>query len=624
MQSHQQATLPALTIGAMGVVFGDIGTSPLYAIKESFGSAGGIALTEANILGVLSMIFWSILVVMSIKYAAVMMRADNNGEGGMIALLALNLRRKNMTRQQKLWLVSLGFIGASLFFGDGIITPAISVLSAVEGLSIATHIFDPYIIPIVISILIGLFLVQKKGSGQMGKFFGPITLLWFLCLGMWGLLSIIQNPIVLSMVSPHWALAFIAHDPMVAFFVMGAVVLTITGGEALYADMGHFGKLPIRLAWYVVAMPCLLLSYAGQGALLLREPEAIANPFYLLVPSWALYPMIVFATIAAVIASQAVITGVFSVARQAMYLGYLPRLSILHTSESQEGQIYIPFINWLMLVLIILIVLIMQSSSNLASAYGVAVTLTMLCDSLLLGALVYGIWRWAWWKIALVVMPFLIIDLLLVGATAMKIPSGGWVTISIGAIVFVLMMTWKRGRELLFVRLQKETLPLDLFINHIGNSAHVVTGTAVFMVSTQQVVPHALLHNLKHNKVLHERNVLMTVSTRDIPYVPISEQVEIEQLSPYFWRVVVAYGFKEQPNVPEILQHAFSTVDQPIDMMQTSFFVSRERLFSTEQAGMARWREKLFITMSRNTSSVSDFFQIPPNRVVEMGSQIEI
>ncbi|MEC7120515.1 MAG: potassium transporter Kup [Pseudomonadota bacterium] len=624
MQATQRASLPLLTLGAMGVVFGDIGTSPLYAIKESFGAAGGIDLTQANILGVLSMIFWSILMVMSIKYAAIIMRADNNGEGGMIALLALNLRRKGMSKNQRLLLVALGFIGASLFFGDGIITPAISVLSAVEGLSIATAIFDPYIVPIAIAILVGLFLVQKKGSGQMGKYFGPITLVWFMCLGMWGLLSIVQNPVVLGMVSPHWALMFIWHDPMMAFLVMGAVVLTITGGEALYADMGHFGKVPIRLAWYFVAMPCLLLSYAGQGALLLRDPTAIANPFYLLVPSWALYPMIMFATVAAVIASQAVITGVFSVARQAMYLGYLPRLSIKHTSESEEGQIYIPFLNWLMLVLIILIVLLMQNSSNLASAYGVAVTLTMLCDTLLVIALMYGIWRWAWWKIALVAVPFLLIDLLLVSATAMKIPSGGWITILIGSVVFVLMMTWKRGRELLFKRLQQETLPLDLFINNIGNNAHIVTGTAVFMVSTQKVVPHALLHNIKHNKVLHERNVLMTLVTRDVPYVDPMERYELEQLSPYFWRINAYYGFKEQPNVPDVLQRAFAAVEQPLDMMNTSFFVSRERIFSTESGGMSSWREKLFIAMSRNTSSATDFFQIPPNRVVEMGSQIEI
>ena len=624
MQTTDKSSLSVLTLAAMGVVFGDIGTSPLYAIKESFGAAGGIALTEANILGVLSMIFWSIFIVMSIKYAAIIMRADNNGEGGMIALLALNLRRKNLSKNQQLSLVVLGFIGASLFFGDGIITPAISVLSAVEGLSIATTIFDPYIIPIAISILIGLFLVQKNGSGQMGKYFGPITLSWFIALGVWGLLSIIQNPIVLGMVSPHWAWQFVMNDPVVAFLVMGAVVLTITGGEALYADMGHFGKMPIRLAWYLVAMPCLLLSYAGQGALLLRDPSAITNPFYLLVPSWALYPMIIFATAAAVIASQAVITGVFSVARQAMYLGYLPRLTIRHTSESEEGQIYIPFINWLMLILIILIVLMLQNSSNLASAYGVAVTLTMLCDTILVAVLMYGVWQWTWWKTALVVTPFLVLDLLFVSATAMKIPAGGWVTLSIGVVVFVLMMTWKRGRELLFNRLQKDTLPLDIFIQHIGNSAHVVSGTAVFMVSTQKVVPHALLHNLKHNKVLHERNVLMTLCTRDVPYIDAAERFEIEQLSPYFWRVVVNYGFKEQPHVPNALQTAFASVEQPIEMMNTSFFVSRERIFSTNDGGMARWREKLFIAMSRNTSSATDFFQIPANRVVEMGSQVEI
>lgn len=624
MQTTQRSSLGILTLGAIGVVFGDIGTSPLYALKESFHAAHGLPISIENVLGILSMIFWSLMLVVSLKYVAVIMRAHNNGEGGIMALLALNMRNQQISPRKKMLVVAVGLFGAALFLGDGMITPAISVLSAVEGLKIATPIFEPYIVPIAMGLIVGLFLIQRRGTGSMGRFFGPMTLVWFLALGLLGILSIIKNPEVLAMVNPYWAASFVLQHPLAAFFIMGAVVLTITGGEALYADMGHFGRNPIQLGWFFVALPCLVLNYAGQGALLLRDPAAIENPFFLLVPEYALYPMIILATMATVIASQAVISGVFSIARQAMQMGYLPRMTVRHTSESEMGQIYIPFLNWLLLGAVLALVLLFQSSSNLAAAYGIAVTMTMICDTILVGLVMYGVWKWSLLRMLLVVIPFLILDVLFFSATSLKFFAGGWVPILIGVVAFTLMITWKRGRELLFERLEKDTLPLELFINSIGNSAHVVTGTAVFMVSTQKVVPHALLHNLKHNKVLHERNVLMTLKTCDVPYIDAANRFEIEQLSPYFWRVVVQYGFKEQPHVPNALQAAFASVEQPIDMMNTSFFVSRERIFSTNEGGMVRWREKLFIAMSRNTGSVTDFFQIPANRVVEMGSQVEI
>lgn len=624
MQTTQRSSLAILTLGAIGVVFGDIGTSPLYALKESFHAAHGLPISLENVLGILSMIFWSMMLMVSLKYVAMIMRANNNGEGGIMALLALNMRNPRISPRQKTLVVAVGLFGAALFLGDGMITPAISVLSAVEGLKIATPIFEPYIVPIALGIIIGLFLIQRRGTGSMGRYFGPITLVWFLSIGILGVLSIVQNTQVLALANPYWAALFVWNHPLAAFFILGAVVLTITGGEALYADMGHFGRNPIQIGWFFVALPCLLLNYAGQGALILRDSTAIENPFFLLVPEAVLYPMIALATMATVIASQAVISGVFSIARQAMQLGYLPRMTVRHTSESEIGQIYIPFLNWLLLVAVLALVVLFQSSSNLAAAYGIAVTLTMICDTILVGLVMYGVWKWSLPKVLLVVIPFLILDMLFIGATSLKIFAGGWVPILIGTVAFILMITWKRGRELLFDRLEKDTLPLDLFINSIGNGAHIVAGTAVFMVSTQKVVPHALLHNLKHNKVLHERNVLMTLNTRDVPYIDAAERFEIEQLSPYFWRVVVNYGFKEQPHVPNALQTAFASVEQPIEMMNTSFFVSRERIFSTNEGGMARWREKLFIAMSRNTSSATDFFQIPANRVVEMGSQVEI
>ncbi|HFG4628422.1 TPA: potassium transporter Kup [Acinetobacter baumannii] len=620
----KKATLPATALAALGVVFGDIGTSPLYALKESFHAAHGLGIQPENVLGILSIIFWCLMLIISIKYVAIVMRADNNGEGGIMALLALNLRKAKIADNKKIYMIAIGFIGASLFFGDGIITPAISVLSAVEGLSIATDVFDPFIMPIAIAIIVTLFLVQKHGTAFVGKFFGPITLVWFLSLGILGIHSVIQTPVVLGMFSPHWAIQFIYHHPIMTFFVMGAVVLTVTGGEALYADMGHFGPVPIRLAWFFVVLPCLVLNYAGQGALLLRDPAAIENPFYLLVPQCALYPMIIMATMATVIASQAVISGVFSLARQAIQLGYLPRLSIKHTSESEEGQIYVPFLNWLLLIAIIILILIFKTSSNLASAYGLAVTLTMLCDTILVAVFIYSAWKWSLPKVLLLIIPFFILESVLVGATSLKILSGGWVPLLIGAIAVTILMTWKRGRELTFAKLEHDTLSLDLFVKSIGNSVHWVPGDAVFMTGTPNVVPHAMLHNIKHNKVLHQRNILVTVVIEDVPFVAPEERITTETLAEHFFRIKIFYGFKDEMNVPKALMQAYEQLGLEYDLMHISFFISRDRIVHSVGDGMSPWREKLFISMQRNTSPVSDFYQIPTNRVVELGSQIEI
>ena len=621
----KKAALPVITLAALGVVFGDIGTSPLYALRQCFLTAH-LAITNATVLGILSLIFWCMMLSISFKYVTIIMRADNNGEGGIMSLLALNLRTNRIAEQKKIYLIALGFIGASLFFGDGIITPAISVLSAIEGISIATPMLNHWLEPLSIGILAGLFLVQRHGTATMGKFFGPLTLLWFLSIGVLGVWSISQTPFVLSMISPHWAFNFVVEQPYVAFLTMGAVILTMTGGEAIYADMGHFGRLPIRLAWFIVVLPCLLLNYAGQGALLLRNPDAIANPFYMLVPEWALFPMIGLATAAAVIASQAVITGVFSMVNQAIQLRYLPRLTVRHTSDVEQGQIYIPFINWVLFISVVILILLFKNSANLASAYGVAVTMTMLCGTILITVLAYGVWRWPLWKIILFATPFLILDFIFVASTSLKIISGGWVPIMIGAVLFTMLMTWKDGRELVFNRLQRDSIPIDLFIKSVnsGSETKFVPGDAIFLTGTPNIVPHAMLHNIKHNKVLHERNIIVTVITKDIPYVGQEDRVAVEQLDERFYRITICYGFKDKPSITPALKQAYDELDFEFDLMQVSFFISRERIIHTVGDGMAPWREKLFISLQRNTSPVSDFYQIPTNRVVELGSQIEI
>ena len=613
-----------LTLGALGVVFGDIGTSPLYALKECFHASHGLAITHENVLGLLSIIFWSITLVVSIKYIAFIMRADNNGEGGIMALLALSLRHKNISPWQRLALVSIGLFGAGLFFGDGIITPAISVLSAVEGLKLVTPVFEPYIIPITIAVLVSLFMIQRHGTSSVGKLFGPVMLIWFATLAILGIINIVQYPSVLHLINPIWAIQFIATYPVIAFITLGAVVLTVTGGEALYADMGHFGRKPINYAWFGLVCPALLLNYCGQGALLLTHPEAVENPFYQLAPSWLIIPLIILATLAAVIASQAVISGVFSIARQAMQLGYLPRFEVLHTSAKEIGQIYIPVLNWILLVSIIVLVLMFKSSSNLASAYGIAVTMTMICDTILAAFVAVTIWGWSKRLAILVALPLLCVDFAFFGATSLKFLQGGWFPVLIGISAFTVMITWKRGREILFEKLNKETMPLDLFVNNMNaDSIHIIDGTAVFMTGTHVSVPHALLHNIKHNKILHERNILLTLSTKDIPFVTSDQRLKIEQISAHFWLITGYYGFKEQPNVPELLALCENN-DLVFDMMDTSFFLSRERLIPRVEGGMAPWRELLFVAMSRNSASATDFFQIPTNRVVELGTQIEL
>ncbi len=624
MSQTQQTPLHLLTLGALGVVFGDIGTSPLYALKECFHASHGLAITHDNIVGLLSVIFWSITLVVSIKYIAFIMRADNNGEGGIMALLALSLRNKHLSATGRLALVSIGLFGAALFFGDGIITPAISVLSAVEGLKLVTPVFDPYVIPITIVVLVSLFVIQRFGTSSVGKLFGPIMLLWFSTLGILGIVNIAQFPSVLELVNPFWAFNFLVNHTTVAFITLGAVVLTVTGGEALYADMGHFGRKPIRYAWFGLVLPALILNYCGQGALLLNHPEAVENPFYQLAPSWFILPLIALATLATVIASQAVISGVFSIARQAMQLGYLPRFEVLHTSAKEIGQIYIPALNWMLLGAIIVLVFMFKSSSNLAAAYGIAVTMTMICDTLLAAFVAITIWGWSKKLTVLIVLPLLLADFAFFGATSLKFLQGGWFPVLIGVSAFTVMMTWKRGREILFEKLNKETMPLNLFVNSIAaGSIQTIDGTAVFMTGTHKSVPHALLHNIKHNKILHARNILLTLHTQDIPKVANEERLIVEQISPNFWLITGYYGFKEQPDVPELLALC-EPYGLSFDMMDTSFFLSRERIIPRVEGGMAPWRELLFVTMSRNSASATDFFQIPTNRVVELGTQIEL
>lgn len=614
----------ALTAGALGVVFGDIGTSPLYALKECFHAARGLELSQANVLGILSLIFWSMTIIVSIKYIAFIMRADNRGEGGIMALLALALRAQYRHPWLRPLLIGIGLFGAALFFGDGMITPAISVLSAIEGLKVVSPGLEAFVIPITIGVLISLFLIQSKGTASIGAFFGPVMLVWFSTLAVLGIINVRHSPEVLMLVNPAWAISFIGEHPVAAFVAMGAVVLTVTGGEALYADMGHFGRKPIRRAWFFLVFPALLLNYAGQGALLLSDPTAIENPFYRLVPEWGLYPLIILSTLAAVIASQAVISGVFSIARQAMLLGYLPRFQINHTSDREIGQIYIPFFNWTLLTTIILLVLVFQSSSNLASAYGIAVTMTMICDALLLLVVAHKLWGWHPALATAVALPFLLVDLVFFGATSLKIMQGGWFPLLIGCSAFFVMATWKSGRDILSVRLNSETMPLKLFVNSIGASAgQTVPGTAVFMTGSHHYVPHALLHNMKHNKIIHERNVLLTLITRDVPFVDDGERLIIEKIAHEFFLVTAAYGFQEQPDVPALFELS-KKQGLHFDMMDTSFFVSRERIIPHGRHGMSRWREKLFVAMARNAVSATDFFQIPTNRVVEMGTQVEL
>ncbi|CAE6737343.1 potassium transporter Kup [Candidatus Nitrotoga fabula] len=619
---QEKKKLPAMLLGAIGVVYGDIGTSPLYALKETFAGHHPLPLVEANVLGVLSVMFWTIMLLVSIKYVIVIMRADNRGEGGSLALLALVseiIQDKPKTR----WVITaLGLFAAALFYGDSMITPAISVLSAVEGLNVVAPQFSNYIIPITIFILTVLFFVQKRGTGTVGMVFGPIMIAWFSCLGLLGLLSIVQSPHVMLALNPVYAFDFVMSSPHTAFLTLGAVVLAVTGGEALYTDMGHFGKLPIRLTWFGFVLPALVLNYFGQGALLLGNPQAIESPFYLLAPSWALMPMVLLATAAAVIASQAVISGAFSVASQSVQMGFLPRMEIRQTSDKARGQIYVPFTNWTLYLAIIFLILTFQSSSNLAAAYGIAVTGTMMIDTLLISFIIISVWRWNLLFALPLICTFLLVDVAYFLANAMKIPQGGWFPLGIALMSFTVLTTWKLGRSLLSGEIARQSVPIQVILDN-ADSIPRIEGTAVFLTTLGEGAPSALLHNLKHNQVLHERNILLTLIVGDTPYVTRGNRLQVDDIGKGFYRVRIYYGFMQNPDVPAALELC-DKWDLPIDLMTTSFFVSRALIVSSPNPGMSRWREQLFLALSRNAMNAAEFFKIPANRVIEMGTRIEI
>jgi KUP system potassium uptake protein len=622
--SHKTA-LHTMALAALGVVFGDIGTSPLYTMKEVF-SAGHhpLLLNPENVYGILSLITWALIMIVSVKYVAFIMRADNRGEGGIMALLALASRNTEGNKTKQRNIMFLGILGACMFYADGMITPAISVLSAVEGLEVAAPNLHRFIVPITLLVLFVLFWAQSKGTEVVGKFFGPVMLLWFGTLAVLGIVNISHDLTILQALNPLYAFDFFMHQPKIAFISLGAVVLAVTGAEALYADMGHFGRFPIRLAWFGFVLPALLLNYFGQGALILLEPEAVKNPFYLLAPEWALFPLIGLATLAAVIASQAVISGAFSVSRQALQLGYLPRMHIQHTSESTEGQVYMPRVNWGLMIAVMALVLGFRSSGNLAAAYGIAVTGDMVITTLLASIVFIEIWRWSKLKTYLVVGMFLIIDVAFFSANALKIPDGGWVPLLIGLVIFTLMLTWKTGRSLVYTRLKADAMAIEPFIDAIG--AHPpprVPGTALFMTPNPDGVPHAMLHNLKHNKVLHEKVVILTVRFFDFPHANPDERVSVEALPFEFYRVVVRYGFKDEPDLPRDLVLC-SKYGLQIDAMDTSYFIGKEILIAGKKSGMAYWRKKIFIGLFRSAETITNQFKLPPNRVVELGSQLII
>lgn len=622
--THDRA-LGALVIGALGIVYGDIGTSPLYALRECFHGAHAIQPTRANVLGVLSLIVWSLTLIISVKYLVFVMRADNNGEGGILALMAL-VSHQPPERRRRLHgpVMALGLFGAALLYGDGMLTPAVSVLSAVEGLAVAATLFEPYVVPTAITVLVGLFLIQSHGTERIGFLFGPIMIVWFVTLAALGIPWILRVPGVLASLHPVHAIDFFRLNGLHAFVVLGSVFLVVTGGEALYADMGHFGRRPIRVAWFALVLPALVLNYMGQGAMLLQQPETAASPFYLLAPRWALYPLVALATMAAIIASQALISGAFSLTRQAIQLGYCPRLNIEYTSPHQQGQIYMPHVNWLLMVSTVGLVAGFGSSSALAGAYGIAVASTMVITTLLAYLVARRSWGVPRAIAGTLAALFLIIELAFFGANLIKIPQGGWFPLAVGAVIYTLLTTWKRGRALLAERLRQRLYPFDRFLEDIRTTPPVrVPGTAVFMTSNLVGTPPTLLHNLEHNRVLHERIVLLTIVTSETPHVADAYRLRLEPLGQGFFRATVRYGFMEQPDVPAALEAA-ADYDQPIDVQQTTFFLGTETLLSTSREGMARWREHLFGVMSRNAVRATSFFRIPPERVVELGMQIEL
>ncbi len=618
----QKHSLPALMLGAVGIVYGDIGTSPLYAMKESFIGPHPLAVDPLHIFGVVSLIFWSLMLVVTAKYVLVAMRADNKGEGGSFALLALisrNLGEKRWTGG----LVVMGVLAAALFYGDAMITPAISVLSAVEGLTLVQANLKPLVVPIAIVILIGLFLVQSRGTARVGAMFGPVILVYFATLATLGAWNILKQPEIMGALSPHWAVAFFAYDPKLAFLAMGSVFLAMTGAEALYADMGHFGRKSIGFSWLTLVYPCLVLNYLGQGALLLGNPSAVENPFYLMAPDWARLPLVLIATAATIIASQAVISGAFSVTHQAIQLGFLPRLRTEHTSAKAAGQIYIPAVNWGLLVMVVLLVLGFRQSTNLASAYGIAVSGTMIITTIMLGVLIFQVWKWNRLLAVLTIGLFAIVDGIFFASNITKVADGGWFPLVVAALIFTVLTTWATGRRLMRQRLEQDALPLDIFIKSAA-SVHRVRGTAVFLSTSADAVPSALLHNLKHNQVLHERVLILNVKVEDVPHVEPANRLEVHGAGSGFHRVILHYGFMDEVDVPADLLR-IESCGGSFDMMSTSFFLGRQKLISAkERPGMALWRERLFAWMMRSSESAMEFFRLPTNRVVELGSQLRI
>ncbi|HLA35947.1 MAG TPA: potassium transporter Kup [Rhodocyclaceae bacterium] len=623
MQSQDRRRIATLTLAALGVVYGDIGTSPLYALKEVLASAHHpVPITPANVLGVLSLFFWSLMIVVTLKYVYFIMRANNKGEGGIIALMTLALQNNKVDSWRRRTLIVLGLCGAALFYGDGVITPAISVLSAVEGLELLTPTFKPFIVPITLAILIGLFMLQRKGTAHVGALFGPIMIVWFAVLTALGIGGIVKHPAVLAALDPLYGYEFLRSNAALGFFALGAVVLCVTGAEALYADMGHFGARPIQYAWLGYVLPALTINYFGQGALLLDNPAAIENPFYRLAPEWALSPLVVLATIATIIASQAVISGAFSITQQSIQLGYTPRFEIQHTSEHEIGQIYVPAVNWLLLISIIALVLGFGSSSRLAEAYGIAVTGTMLITNILAISVAMRLWQWSPLRAVLGALPFICIDLSFFLANLIKVFDGGWFPLAFGLAIFILLTTWKRGRELVSARLAADAFELKPFIEDIvANRLSRVPGTAVFMAQNPDATPHAMLHSIKHYKALHEQVVVLSVRVFDIPYVPEIDRVEVHRLMENFWQVIVQYGFKDKPDIPVALGLC-EPCGLNIEMMETTFFLGRTTLIPKVHSDMAYWRELIFIALFRNAGSATTYFNIPSNRVVELGSQV--
>jgi KUP system potassium uptake protein len=621
--SRSPAALAALTLGALGVVYGDIGTSPLYALKEVF-HAGHVPATRNNILGVLSLIFWTMTTVVSLKYVLLILRADNNGEGGLIAMLALATTAVAERPQLRQTLLLVGMFGTAIFYGDGVITPAISVLSAVEGLEVVAPSLDRFIVPITLVVLTMLFAVQRLGTGGIGRAFGPVTLVWFIALIALGLPLIVEHPHVLVALSPGYALQFFATQPLVAFIALGAVVLCVTGGEALYADMGHFGKKPIRIAWYGLVMPALVVNYFGQGALLLENPSAVENPFFLMAPGWARLPLVLLATAATVIASQALITAAFSVTKQAIQLGLLPRMRVLHTSVRDTGQIYVPFVNWGLYLFILFAVVLFGSSSKLASAYGIAVTLDMTITTIMTFFVVRYGWKYPLPLCVLATGFFFAIDITFFASNMLKLLAGGWFPLVIGIGMFTLMLTWMQGRKLVATRMRDEAIELRGFLDAVFISPPTrVSGTAVFLAAEPGLAPNALMHNLKHNKVLHEHNLFVSVKHHEVPFIGLEQRIEMAALGHDCWQVTLHFGFKNDPDVPEALK-LLEGRGVPLDEMDTSYFLSRDTVIPTFGGGMAMWREKLFAGMHRNAAAAADFLNLPANRIVELGSKVEI